>query len=175
MKPAGEAEIDLKEIYEAHHARLFRQAFRLTGDGDRAADLVQRTFLKASEALESFRGESDIGTWLHQILYRFFLQEERKRGRFLPFSTAVRSRGRRDPEQEAITRETGDLIQKALGGLPPEQRALLIFRELEGHSYREIARTLGVSEGTVASRLSRAREALRGVLEDLGYEPPGRS
>lgn len=155
-----------------YQKRVYGLALRLTNDRLDAQDLSQEVFVRAFRSLGTFRGEADFGTWLHRIAVNLWLNSRRKAG--LP---TVSLDEQRDTGEGLISREVGsladepetvllagelsELLQRALEGLPREQKAVLVLRELEGCSYGEIAGMLNCSPGTVRSRLSRAREALR--------------
>ena len=139
-------------------------AYRLLGDRDRMDDALQEAYVKAFRALPGFRGDSSVGTWLYRITYNACLDELRRsrRVQHVPLDEAVEQPGgSRDPADVAGPR--GDLAQ-ALARLPPDERAAVLLVDAQGFDYREAARALGIPEGTVASRLNRARASLRSAL-----------
>ena len=136
--------------------------FRLLGDRDRMDDVLQEAYVKAFKALPRFRGEAKLGTWLYRIAYNAAVDELRRSRRSdeLPLDERLPS-ATSDPADIAGGR--GDL-SRALAALPPEERAAVLLVDAQGFDYRETARVLGIPEGTVASRLNRARASLRTAL-----------
>lgn len=160
------------------HALLFR----LTENAEEAGDLTQETFLSALKAIQKFRGEADLKTWL----FRIAINESRNRHRWwqrrrrdktisldapygeteTPLSEIVSS-GSRNPEQETLRREREKMLIKALNDLPDIFREAIVLCDIEGLSYEEIAQALEINIGTVKSRIARGREELRKKLEDI--------
>ena len=136
--------------------------FRLLGDRDLMDDVLQEAYVKAFKALPRFRRQAKLGTWLYRIAYNACLDELRRSRRIeeLPLDERVPS-GTADPGYVVTAR--GDLA-RALAALPPEDRAAVLLVDAQGFDYRETARVLGIPEGTVASRLNRARASLRTAL-----------
>jgi len=153
------------EVVGHYDQRLRALAFRLLGDRDRMDDALQEAYVKAFRALPRFKGESALGTWLYRITYNACLDELRRHrvvvplfphGGPEPVSPAP------GPAEVAVGR--GDLAS-ALAALPVDQRTAVLLVDAYGLDYAEAAEVLGVRQGTVASRLSRARQALRRTLE----------
>ncbi len=154
-----------------HQGPLYGLLVRLTGDEDAALDLVQETFLRALRGLASFRGESSLRTWLHRIAVNLFLNKRRGPRRLmvdleileeLEPSWWDRWTGRiPDPEEVVANREQIELLGEAITRLPEEHRAVLLLRDREGHSTREVADLLGISVPAVKSRVHRARVSVR--------------
>lgn len=143
-------------------------AYRLLGDRDRMDDALQEAYVKAFTALPRFRGESKIGTWLYRIAYNVCLDELERARRIVPLDEAgERPSSSRDPGDEVAGRSD---LARALAGLPPEERAAVLLVDAQGFSYDEAGRVLAVPAGTIASRLNRARAALR---KALGADPEG--
>lgn len=160
-----------------YQGRVYALAHRLTGDPLDAQDLAQEVFIRAYRGLAGFRGNADFGTWLHRITVNLWLNTRRKTGVVMvsldePVQTAGGSIPREvatldgEPESIMMDDELSEMMQQALDGLPKEQKAILVLREIEGQSYDEIAVTMNCSLGTVRSRLSRARDALRRQVTD---------
>jgi RNA polymerase sigma-70 factor (ECF subfamily) len=157
-------------------------AARLLGDAEEARDVAQEVFLRVYRRLDAFEGRSSLKTWIYRIAVnqchnrrRFW--QRRRRGRETPLDDAVLVPLRAgepgspaSPFDEAVRRERARLVQSALGALRFEQRAVLVLREIEGLTCAEVAAALGLPEGTVKSRLSRAREAMRRKLAGLVEE-----
>ena len=163
---------ELAELFERHRGALFNVVVRLVGAADGAEDVLQETFLKAVQGWPRFRGDADPKTWLYRIAINCsytFLRRVRSNHH------AVSGELREDSETPAPTaedrllrQENERLIKQALQSLKPELRSVILLREIERLSYAEIALIQGWSEGTVASRLSRARGLLARKLEQLG-------
>ncbi|MGS0545216.1 RNA polymerase sigma factor [Pseudomonas sp. Y5-11] len=139
--------------------RLRRFALSLTHNGASADDLVQASLERALSGWSSKRAEGDVRAWLFAILYRQFLDAHRRSRRYarmLEFFT-----GRDDAEPSTERTVIAQSTLQAFDRLPAEQRALLLMVSVEGLSYKEVAQILNVPSGTVMSRLSRARQALR--------------
>ena len=139
-------------------------AFRLLGDRDRMDDALQEAYVNAFRALPGFRGEAELGTWLYRIAYNACVDELRRTRTVVPLDSV---RERVDPSSGTDERVAarGDLAA-ALAALPTEDRAAVLLVDAQGFDYRSAAEILGVPEGTVASRLNRARAALRRHLDD---------
>jgi RNA polymerase sigma-70 factor (ECF subfamily) len=139
-------------------------AFRLLGDRTRMDDALQEAYVKAYRALPRFRGDSSPGTWLYRIAYNACLDELR-RTRDVVELDAVRERaGYGGDAVETISNR--EALASALAELPPEDRAAVLLVDAAGFDYRAAAEVLGIPEGTVGSRLNRARAALRRALGD---------
>lgn len=152
-------------LVHRHQDRVFRFLLRMLGNRDEAMDLTQDAFLKAWNALPDWRPEARFTTWLLQIARNTALDLLRRRQRieFAPLDSETASDEVGDPapspEKQFADRQRLSLLQRALDALPADQREILLLRELEDMSYAELALTLGINEGTVKSRLARARAA----------------
>ena len=150
------------EIVDHYEGRLRVLAYHLLRDADLMNDALQDTFVKAWGGLPEFRGEAALGTWLHQVCYRICLdylrrQKVRPAGEQLADDLA-------DPTDDVGGLALRDQVSAALGRLPVEQRAVLLLVDREGYDYGTVAEALEVPVGTVASRLSLARAAMRRAL-----------
>ncbi len=145
------------ELVSRHQAAVYRVARGILRDPAEAEDATQETFVKAWENLSRFRGESGLFTWLYRIAVNAALMAGRRRPKTVRL--VVDRELPRDADESGPTMAT---LEKLLGELPPEARAILVLRDLEGLSYREISETLEIPMGTVESRIFRAREDLRG-------------
>lgn len=152
----ADAFISVVREYDLQHRRL---AFRLLGDRDRMDDVLQDAYSKAFRALPGFRGGAAIGTWLYRIVYNACLDELRRSGarKEVPLEEWKQGTGAPDVDQRLD-------LETALTALPVELRAVVLLVDADELSYEEAAEVLGIPAGTVASRLSRAREALKGAL-----------
>jgi len=169
---AKEAEWELPswdEIVRTHSVRVYRLAYRLTGNPHDAEDLTQEVFVRVFRSLSSYTPGTFEG-WLHRITTNLFLDGARRKQRIriegLADETAHRLAGREPTPAQAFddAHLDGD-IHAALRALPPEYRAAVVLCDIEGFSYEEIAAALGVKLGTVRSRIHRGRAQLRVALE----------
>jgi RNA polymerase sigma-70 factor (ECF subfamily) len=161
-----------RALIERYQAPVFALLHRMLGPGRaaRVEDLAQETFLSVFQSLAKFSplGEARLSTWILTIAARRAIDELRRRAPAaapLDEAAEVAGPGRAD---EALRRHrVAAAIQRAIADLPPEQRAAFLLREYHQLDYAEIARAVGVDLGTVKSRLSRARAALRAALEEV--------
>lgn len=155
---------EFAELIRRHDRPLRALAFRLLGDRDRMDDALQNAYVRAFRGLPRFRGDAEPETWLYRIVYNACLDELRR---------ARRTRHTELDEHLASGEELADdaagraALGSALADLPPDQRAAVLLVDAEGFDYRAAAEVLGVEVGTLASRLSRARAALRRALSPL--------
>ncbi|WP_242883881.1 RNA polymerase sigma factor SigE [Actinomadura litoris] len=158
-----------EEIVSEHSTRVFRLAYRLTGNRHDAEDLTQDVFIRVFRSLSSYSPGTFEG-WLHRITTNLFLDRARRKQRIrfdaLADDAAERLQGREpSPAQVYDERHLDADIQRALDGLAPEYRAAVVLCDIEGLTYEEIAASLGVKLGTVRSRIHRGRAQLRAALE----------
>ncbi|TWE19341.1 RNA polymerase sigma-70 factor (ECF subfamily) [Kitasatospora atroaurantiaca] len=163
-----------EEIVEAHSARVYRLAYRLTGNQHDAEDLTQEVFVRVFRSLSTYSPGTFEG-WLHRITTNLFLDMVRRRQR-IRFDALGEDAAERLPSREpspaqhfSDTHFDAD-VQQALDTLAPEFRAAVVLCDIEGLSYEEIAATLGVKLGTVRSRIHRGRSHLRAALK---HRAPG--
>jgi len=162
------------QLVREHHAPIYRLLFHLCRDPHQAEDLVQETFARAWTSLETFNEASSIGTWLHQIAYRKFLDSRRRRPP--PDSTtdlAIDPIDKRvtDPAVMALLGEDSKQLYEALNRLKPDERHVIVLHYLQGMSCQQIAELIEAPAGTVRWRKSRAIENLRALLrEKVEYE-----
>ncbi len=157
-----------RRLYDASHQNVYRLMVRMVGLQD-ASDLTQQVFLQVFRKIGQYTGRAQFGTWIYRVAINEALQYLRRTKR-----TRLRIL-----EQEPMDRSpdsyknVGDkeLLERALGRLDPELRSAFLLREVEGLSYKEIAEALQIPEGTVGSRLNRARRELKQHLIELGWEP----
>jgi RNA polymerase sigma factor (sigma-70 family) len=158
-----------EDIVRMHSARVYRLAYRLTGNPHDAEDLTQEVFVRVFRSLSSYTPGTFEG-WLHRITTNLFLDWARRKQR-IRFEGLADEMVHRLPGAEPTPAEAfddshlDDDVQAALKALPPEYRAAVVLCDIEGFSYEEIAATLGVKLGTVRSRIHRGRAALRAALE----------
>jgi RNA polymerase sigma-70 factor (ECF subfamily) len=149
-----------------HYEAIFRFLRNLTGSKEDAEDLTQQTFLRAWEALPSFRGDSSLSTWLHSIAYREYTHWLRSRREFVPLDEIVDM-----PDEQANQNLEAVLLRWAIYRLAPEHREVFVLYYVQGFSVNEIAKIIGVPAGTVKSRLFFARQKLKELLSDVIPEP----
>jgi RNA polymerase sigma-70 factor (ECF subfamily) len=169
------------EVVRTHSARVYRLAYRLTGDRHDAEDLTQEVFVRVFRSLSSYTPGTFEG-WLHRITTNLFLDSVRRKAKIrfegLAEDAADRLAGREPtPAQAYFDNHLDADIERALAGLAPEFRAAVVLCDIEGLSYEEIAATLGVKLGTVRSRIHRGRSQLRAALahrapSDVAQLPP---
>jgi RNA polymerase sigma-70 factor, ECF subfamily len=161
------------DVIKHYDPGLRALAYRLLGDVDRMDDALQEAYLKAFRNLSSFRGESRLGTWLYRIVYNTCLDElaRSKRVVQLPLEDASDPPDAGTEFAEAVADRSG--LAAALAALTPEERAAVFLVDAQGFDYRSAGNVLGVPEGTVASRLNRARAGLRRALGEQGVRRVG--
>ena len=166
------------ELVAVHQRMVYGLAFNILGNRDDALDLSQDVFLRVFRTLSSFRGQSALRTWIYRIVVNQARNRQRwwrrrHRAEQVSLDDYLRNFGdleaRQDilPDRLLASKETAAKIWQAMDRLPFEQRTALILREVDGLRYDEIAYSLDVAVGTVKSRLTRARQALRAELLGL--------
>lgn len=161
------------ELVREHADRVYRLAYRLSGDAQDADDLTQETFIRVFRSLSNYQPGTFEG-WLHRITTNLFLDMVRRRNRIrmeaLPEDYDRVPADGPSPEQAYHDARLDPDLQSALDSLAPEFRAAVVLCDIEGLSYEEIGATLGVKLGTVRSRIHRGRQALRDYLAHNGSE-----
>ena len=165
------------ELVAEHQRMVVQLAINLLGDRDEALDLSQEVFLRVFRTIYRFRGQSSLRTWIYRIAvnqarnrHRFWRRRRRAdqvsldqhvatHGEFVSAPTST-------PDRVFAQKELASKLKRALDGLPFDQRTVVVLREVDGLSSEEIAYSLGVAVGTVKSRLTRARQALRLELRE---------
>ena len=165
---------DFEKLVTAYEKNVYSLALRMIGDPEDAADMTQETFIKAYRSLSSFRGDSKFSSWLYRIASNVCLDFLRSRSRHPQVSLSSSDEdGRtafelpdmsRNPEEQLMKKLSMEAVRRGLEQLPEQQRQILVLRELGGLSYAELARILGLEEGTVKSRIFRARKRLCALL-----------
>lgn len=170
-------EIACADLVAEHQRMVVQLAVNLLGDRDEALDLSQEVFLRVFRTIHRFRGQSSLRTWIYRIAvnqarnrHRFWRRRHRADQVSLDAHVAAHGEflsGREaGPDRVLAQKELAARLQRALDGLPFDQRTAIVLREIDGLSYDEIAYSLGVAVGTVKSRLTRARQALRLELRE---------
>ena len=170
------------KLYRDHVDRLYRFANRLCGETETAKDLVQETFLNAYRGLHTFRGDAQISTWLYTIAARACIRMRRKRKGeperelsledFIPtsegeFKLQIPMEGQ-TPEEALQNKELRQALDAAINKLPKKYKMVLVLRDMEGLSAKEVATIVGLNERAVKSRLHRARLFVRQELSARG-------
>lgn len=170
-------------LVRRYQKRMLNAAYRMCGDYEDSCDIVQDSFISAFKALKGFRGEASFATWLTGIVMNNARNRLRQRsgGRFKTVSLdSVETAGgrgqegprapdipsgERSPFDELGDREIQAAVQACIGTVDPEYREVMVLRDIRQHSYSEIGEILGLPEGTVKSRLFRARECMKECLK----------
>lgn len=160
-----------EEIVVEHSDRVYRLAYRLTGNKADAEDLTQETFIRVFRSLNSYQPGTFEG-WLHRITTNLFLDQARRKSRIRfdvlgDADARVVAHESAGPERAFEFENLGEDVQRALMDLKPVYRAAVVLCDIEGLSYEEIGATLGISTGTVRSRIHRGRTQLRKALAHL--------
>lgn len=183
IKQVLEGDVNAFEgLVKEYEKNVYNLALRMTGDPEDAADMAQDAFIKAYSSLSSFRGDSKFSVWLFRIVSNLcldFLRSRKRRptvslsvendeGEDMEFEIADESQSPETLLEQKLTREA---VRCGLDSLPPEQRQILLLREIQGLSYEEIAQVLELEAGTVKSRIFRARKRLCAFLLRDGNIP----
>jgi RNA polymerase sigma factor (sigma-70 family) len=164
-----------EQVVRDHSARVYRLAYRLSGNAQDAEDLTQETFVRVFRSLADFSPGTFEG-WLHRITTNLFLDMVRRRQRIrfdaLPEDTERLPGRAPSPEQVYADTHLDPQVQAALDALSPEFRVAVVLCDIEGLTYEEIAATLGIKLGTVRSRIHRGRVQLRQALAHLAPRRP---
>ena len=168
-----------ENLMEKYQKRVFNMAFRILSNYDDASETAQEVFIKIYRSLSGFRGDSSFSTWVYTITRNLCmdrLRKESRGGRVVYIDEIKDNEGegikmelpdnRESVEETAEKNELKRIVWEAVGKLSAEHREVIVMRDMQGFTYEEIARMTGNREGTVKSRLNRARLALREILKD---------
>jgi RNA polymerase sigma-70 factor (ECF subfamily) len=170
------------QLYRDHVDVMYRFAYRLCGEAEVAKDLVQETFLNAYRAYDRFRGDAQVSTWLYAIASHACQRMRRKRKgeperelsleEFVPtsegeFALQVPMEGL-SPQEALENKELRQILDRAIEKLPRKYRMVLVLRDMEGLSAKEVGSILGINERAIKSRLHRARLFVRKELSGKG-------
>ena len=169
-----------EQLITTYQQNVFNLAYRMIRNYDDASDIAQEAFLKAYVNLPRFKGNSKFSTWLYRITTNVCLDEIKKRKKVQTYSMSENI----ETEEGEISREIEDksaniernferseqqkMVNEAIDNLPEKHRLVIVMRDINNMSYEEIAAALQCSEGTVKSRINRARNALYGMLKNTG-------
>jgi RNA polymerase sigma-70 factor (ECF subfamily) len=156
-----------RELYDRCISKVFRLVVRMVGIQD-ADDLAQQIFLQTYRNIHQFSARSGFETWLYRLATNECLQFLRHKKRWLHEPLEHEPSDAHAGHEREL--QSGEMLDRGLQRLDPELRAIFLLREVEGLDYRELAEALTISEGTVASRLNRARSKLKEHLLELGWE-----
>jgi RNA polymerase sigma-70 factor (ECF subfamily) len=159
-------------LVERYKSMAYSVAYRMTGDQDAANDMAQESFLSAYTGLKHFQYSSKFSTWLYQIVMnkcRDYLRAGKNKVSVDEIAE-LRADPRETPEESASSRQMSGAVRKALGGLPPEYREVIVLKHMEGLDYHEMSQILGASVGALKVRAHRGRELLKDLLEKAGID-----
>ena len=165
-----------EQLVTTYERKVFALALRSTGSEADAADLTQEVFLRAWRSLDRFRGDSSVSTWLYRITMNICIDFSRRKNlQLVPLSDEEGNelpipdrRPAHSPETALDRRELPRELSAAIQQLSEAHREVLLLRDVSGLSYQEVGRMLSLEEGTVKSRLARARKSLRNILIKRG-------
>lgn len=168
-------------LVEEHQKKVYHLALRMVTNPDDAQELAQEAFLKAWRSMSQFQGDSSFATWMYRLTHNlcidFLRREQRRKKVGTAFSLdEAHDEGTKtelpdshfEPQRQLEQKELREQIAQGLSTLSPEHKEVLILREINGLSYQEISDIVGVAEGTVKSRIARARLVLRNYLIEQG-------
>ena len=169
-------EAAFEDLIRRHEQRVFRLLVRMLGNREEAEDVAQETFLSLHRHGRRFRKEARFSTFVYRVAVNAALNRRRTLGRRRARVAKLAERqaagddvpsAPRDPESAAMGREASERVRQALDALAPRLRVPLVLYDIEGLGYAEVARVMDLAEGTVKSRIHRARRALREELRDV--------
>jgi RNA polymerase sigma factor (sigma-70 family) len=149
-----------RELYEKYKKAMFTLAYRLCGDFDEAADVLQESFIDIFKGLDSFKNQSTLGAWMKTIVSRKAIARFRNKVFFDQLDSVA--------EQKQVVWESDldiELLEKGIMALPEGYRSVIILYEIEGYKHHEIAGLLGITEGTSKSQLYHAKRKLKEWIE----------
>ena len=154
-----------RELYDQNVDRVYRLAYRLTGEADAAADCTQETFIRVFGRLGTFRGEAALSTWItsiaYSVIYNGLRKTRRNDSREAELDLAI---NRADQGPRPAEPDLKVELHRAISGLPEGYRTVFVMHDVEGYTHEEIATSLGIQAGTSKAQLSRARAKLRRLL-----------
>ncbi len=162
----------MKEIFDKYHKKVYRIAYGVVRQREDALDVIQEVFIKLFRSIKNFKGRSHFYTYLYRMVMNTAIDHKRKAGK--QFMASLDEEGSFEPSEEAergpervlLQKELEERVKLAMDRLPDEQRAALIYRDVEGLSYQEMAEAMGCSIGTVMSRLHYGRKRMQESLKD---------
>jgi RNA polymerase sigma-70 factor (ECF subfamily) len=162
----------LKGIFDQYHRKVYRVAYGVVRQREEALDIVQEVFIKLFRSIKNFKGKSHFYTYLYRMTMNTAIDHTRKMKRQPPLNREENAEMQlsddpeRRPDRIFAHKELEERVRSAMETLPSDQKAALVFREVEGLSYKEMAEAMGCSIGTVMSRLHYGRKKLQELLKD---------
>ena len=165
-----------EQLIESYQRKIFNIALRMLGNYDDAGDLTQEVLIRIYKSIKSFKEQSSFSTWIYRITTNVCLDEIRKRKnrKVISLDEEIKlddgdmkrqiENGEPSPEEMAETGDLKKVVNDAIARLSEEHRMVIVLRDIRGFSYEEIAEMLKCPEGTVKSRINRARQALKNIL-----------
>lgn len=169
--------IAFEKLIEDHQKKVYNIALRFMGNSEDASEIAQEAFIRVYRSLKNFKGKSSFSTWLYRIVVNICMDEMRKRKKqnIVYIDEIVQTEKgeyrheiesmENSPQQQVEINETRNEIYNAIKSLSDEHKAVIILKDIQGFSYEEIAAIMKCPEGTVKSRLNRARNILRNILK----------
>lgn len=160
--------VAFEQLFQRHQDRIYSVAIRMMNNPEDALDITQEIFLRAYQKIGKFKFTSAFSTWLYKLATNLCIDELRKRKRStdtVPLEEAVSKADINTPEDNAILKDRESQIWKAINSLKDKERAIIVLRDIEGLSYKEISEVFGCSLGRVKSRIHEARQKLKNLLE----------
>jgi len=157
-----------EQLFYKYQDRVYSTAYRMMNDQEDAQDLTQEIFLRAYQRIGKFDFRSAFSTWLYRLAVNLCIDELRKRKRSAnttPLEEAVLQADENTPEDHVMSRDREKRVWDAINSLKDKERSIIILRDIEGLSYKEIAEVLKCSLGRVKSRIHEARQKLKAILE----------
>lgn len=154
-----------EDIYRIHVGRVYGICLRILGDHFRAEEITQQVFIRSWEKLVSFRGEGSFGSWLHRLAVNAALNELNASAWMQIQDSSLDDLKTEPSYRESCSQEMRMDLEKAIAALPVGARVVFVLHEIEGFNHREIAKKLGLANGTCKAQLFRARKLLREVLK----------
>jgi RNA polymerase sigma-70 factor (ECF subfamily) len=159
-----------RQLYDSHVDRMYRLAYRMTGDDDQAQEFTQETFIRAFERIDQFRGESAFGTWLNSIGTSVIYNGLRKVTRFRQREYEYDEVGAIAGSERQAEPDLKERLTLAIDDLPVKYRMVFVMHDVEGYTHEEIGSALNMPVGTSKAQLSRARARLRESLAEFAGE-----
>jgi RNA polymerase sigma-70 factor (ECF subfamily) len=153
-----------QDLMTPYQRKIYSLLYGMVWDREDALELTQEVFAKAYRSIKGFRMAASFYTWLYRIAVNLALDFRRQRMANPEMLGAGDPPSERGPDSILLRKELNEQIRKTMGQLPPQHRATLLLREVEGLTYKEIAQVMGCRLGTVMSRLHYAREGMRRAL-----------
>jgi RNA polymerase sigma-70 factor (ECF subfamily) len=156
-----------EDIYKIHVGRVYGVCLRILGDHYRAEEATQQVFIRSWAKLASFRGEGSFGSWLHRLAVNTAINELKASASLQIQDSSLDEIQTKSAFQGSCSQDMQMDLEKAIAALPAGARVVFVLHEIEGFNHRDIAKKLGLANGTCKAQLSRARKLLREALKRL--------